>query len=395
MSWTTPDDLKAQLLRLWNRGDLLLPLVTGEPALPLRLTLKGPGSADLTERFDAVRTWVSGLTAVPHLRIEWRAVQHRVQGTQRLPQSVWVDTLDGALALTGKRNAAAAFAEMAAIARSRKPVLLEWLAKRPLQAIDLAGQWPKLLAVVDWLCEHPRPGVYLRQADIPGVHSKFIESHQVVLRELLDLVLQTEDFVPELAGARQFAARYGFLSKPTRIRFRVLDPKIKLLPGPVCPDVALDAGSFASLDIPVRRVFITENETNLLAFPPVAEGIVVFGAGYGWEPLACATWLARCEIHYWGDIDTNGFAILDQFRAYCEHASSFLMDRATLMAHREMWGREDIQAVHDLQRLTGTERALFDDLRNNRIHEGLRLEQERVGFAWVRAAVESVIQGKI
>ena len=96
------------------------------------------------------------------------------------------------------------------------------------------------------------------------------------------------------------------------------------------PDVTLDAESFADLDIPVRRVFITENETNFLAFPPACEAIVIFGAGYGWDALATAHWLARCGIHYWGDIDTHGFAILDQLRARFEHVESFLMDRDNL-----------------------------------------------------------------
>jgi hypothetical protein len=67
---------------------------------------------------------------------------------------------------------------------------------------------------------------------------------------------------------------------------------------------------------PSQRVFITENETNFLAFPEVADAIVVFGAGYGWEALARASWLHRCQLHYWGDIDTHGFAILDQLRGY-------------------------------------------------------------------------------
>ncbi|MFC7634494.1 Wadjet anti-phage system protein JetD domain-containing protein [Paraburkholderia humisilvae] len=44
--------------------------------------------------------------------------------------------------------------------------------------------------------------------------------------------------------------------------------------------------------------------------------------------------------------------------------------------------------TRDLPRLTAKERELFDDLRDNRIRHGLRLEQERVGFGWVRAALQ-------
>lgn len=206
--------------------------------------------------------------------------------------------------------------------------------------------------------------------------------------QLLDLLLPSDAIDSSRTGTAQFAARYGFREKPPRIRFRVLDERLAFLPGLSRPDVTLDADSFGRLALPCRHVFITENETNFLAFPDVPESIVLFGAGYGWETLDPARWLTDCALHYWGDIDTHGFAILDQLRCRFPHVGSFLMDRATLMAHEGFWGNEADQVVRDLPRLTAQERELFDDLRDNRIRHGLRLEQERVGFGWVRAALE-------
>ena len=392
MNWTTASDLKAQLRRLWERGELLRPLVTGEPRFPLRLTLKGPGSTELAEQFESVRAWIAELVAVAQWRVLWREVNHRVLGSQRLPQSIWVDTLDDALGLIGKRREAERFAELLVLTRARQPALLDWVGKRPLQAIELAPQWPRLLAVVDWLAAHPRPGIYLRQVDIPGVHSKFIEAHRGVLAELFDLALPAGAIAADRSGAGQFAARYGFLDKPNRIRFRVLDARLSLLPGPDLPDVTLDAASFGRLEVPVRRLFITENETNFLAFPPVADALVIFGAGYGCSALEGAEWPARCTIHYWGDIDTHGFAILDQLRSRFPRVRSFLMDRPTLMAHEALWGEEADQVTHDLPRLTAAEAALFNDLRDNRIRQNLRLEQERVGFDWLTAALMGCLE---
>lgn len=194
-----------------------------------------------------------------------------------------------------------------------QPALLAWMTRRPLQALDLADRWERILAVVAWLQAHPRPSVYLRQVDAPGVDSKFIETHRGVLTELLDLAMPPEAIDTGASGtAAQFARRFGFLDKPVRIRFRLLAPSLPSLPG--CqglPDLTLDAASFALLALPIERVFVTENETNFLAFPEVAQAIVIFGAGYGWEALARASWLHRCRLHYWGDIDTHGFAILD------------------------------------------------------------------------------------
>lgn len=391
MSWTTPGDLKAQVFRLWERGELLRLLVAGETRFPHRLTLKAPSSSELTERFEAVRAWIADLVAMPPIRIEWREVNHRVHGTQRLPQSVWVDTLDDALALIGKRTDAARLETLVSLTRATNPALLAWLAKRPLQAIELAAVWTRLLDVVAWMQQHPRPGIYPRQVDIAGTDSKFIEAHRSVLAELFDLALPATAIAAERAGVGQFAARYGFLDKPTRIRLRVLDTRIGLVTGATCPDVTLDAESFARLDVPLRRVFITENETNFLAFPSVPEAIVIFGAGYGWDALAKADWLRYCSICYWGDIDTHGFAILDHLRRRFEHAETLLMDRATLMTHESLWGTESDQVVQDLPNLTEAEKALFDDLRDNRIRGNLRLEQEMIGFGTVKVALANIV----
>lgn len=389
MSWTSASDIKTQLRRRWERGELLRAVVSRDDPFPLRLSLKRPTTSELAQRFEAVRAWIGELTTMPQLRIEWQEVNHRVLGSQRVPQSIWVDTLDSALALIGKRGQAVSFNELLALTRSRQPGVLEWLERKPLRALDLAEDWHRLLAVVDWMQRHPRPGVYLRQVDIPGVHSKFIEAHRGVLAEWLDRVLPPEAIAADRSGVVQFEARYGFCEKPVRIRFRVLDPRITMLPGPYQPDIALDADSFARLSSPIRRVFITENEVNFLAFPTAPEAIVIFGAGYGWDALTKAEWLVDCSLYYWGDIDTHGFAILNQLRSRLEHVESVLMDRSTLMAHKSSWGEEVDQAQHDLPWLTETEQALYDELRDNRIRRNLRLEQERVGFEWVQATVHN------
>jgi hypothetical protein len=385
--WTIAQDLKAQLSRLWERGELLRSLLENGTTFPLRLSLKGPTSTELTERFEAVRAWIANLATAAKIRIECREFSHRILGPQRLPQTAWVDNLDDALAIVGKRGEAARFADLLARTRLRQPNLIAWLHKRPLQALELTRDWDHLLEVVEWLVRHPRPGIYLRQVDIPGVHSKFIEKHRSLLAEWFDLSLPSGAIDTDRVGIDQFAARYGFLNKPVRIRFRLLDPQLTLLPGPILPDITLDADNFAKLTTPIRHVYITENETNFLAFPNAPRSIVIFGSGYGWDALSKAHWLTHCSLHYWGDIDTHGFAILDRLRNRLPHVRSFLMDRATLLAHEALWGEEHKQTTIDLPTLTAAEEALYDDLRDNRIRKNLRLEQERVGFHSVEAGL--------
>lgn len=391
MNWSRTTDLKAKLMRVWESGDLLREALADNHRFPLRLSLKAPDSSDLSSRFDAVRSWVAELTANPVLRLEFREVQHRVQGAQRLPASAWIDSLEGALSWLNKHGEWNRFLSLVETTRHSFPGLLPWLEKNPLEALEFADDWPRLLAVVAWLANNPRPNIYLRQVDLPGLNTKFIEAHRGVLAELLDLVLPSEVVDNSRAGSRQFAARYGFLDKPVLIRFRVLDPEIMWGLGPLCPDMALDAESFSRLCISAKRVFITENEINFLSFPRVSSSIAIFGAGYGWEALARCRWLHQCAIHYWGDIDTHGFGILDQLRAHFVHAKSFLMDRATLDAHSLFWGAEDYPLRADLLRLTQEERTLYCSLRDNSIREGLRLEQEYVSFGWLNERLRDLI----
>jgi len=185
-------------------------------------------------------------------------------------------------------------------------------------------------------------------------------------------------------GAKGFEQRYGLASKPPLVRFRLLDRRIDLQG---LSDLTIPAVDFARLDIPVKLAFITENEINGLAFPEMPDSIVVFGLGYGLDRLAEATWLGAKTLYYWGDIDTHGFAILDRLRAFFPYAQSFLMDRTTLMAHRELWGRERDRYERPLSRLTIPEQVLFEELKDGLLGDRVRLEQERISFGWLKQAL--------
>ena len=63
---------------------------------------------------------------------------------------------------------------------SRCPRLVPWLERRPVQVLGLAADWAELLATVRWIDERQAPGMYLRQVDVPGVDTKFIERHRGV-----------------------------------------------------------------------------------------------------------------------------------------------------------------------------------------------------------------------
>ena len=391
--WTTLDDLRRQVERLWERGVILAHIARGGGTFPRRLALKRPTSAETRDSFEGVRAWSASLRSVEHVRLIMRESRHRVLGTNALPHEAWVDSVEAAAAMIGKRQDVAAFQELLGLVAERQPSLVEWLARKPLKAMELRHDWSRLLGIVEWLQAHPRPGIYVRQMDVAGVDTKFVGKHRGVLQELLDLALPPRAIDSFQKGATGFAGRYGFKPKPERVRFRILDKECALLPWGDAEDgqeLTLGIKTFSALDMPIRRVIITENEVNYLALPPLRRTVAIFGAGYGFETLGQAKWLTRCRLYYWGDIDTHGFAILDQLRGHFGSAESMLMDVRTFLRFKSLWVSEHNPTQRRLSRLSPAEGELYDELRTDKYGPSLRLEQERIGFTWVRDALSKL-----
>jgi hypothetical protein len=66
------------------------------------------------------------------------------------------------------------------------------------------------------------------------------------------------------------------------------------------------------------------------------------------------------------------------------------MDRETFLEHRAMWVVEREPSTESLARLNEPERALHRELLRGTHGERLRLEQERIGFRWVREALAAL-----
>lgn len=388
--WSDPKSLRQQVDRLWERGIIPRAVVQAGDGFPIRLALKGPSSKELVDEFESVRIWIGALRGMRGIRFEWRDIRHRILGQQAIPSEAWLDDLDETLVLIGRRQEAARLQEIVRKTGDYLPALVSFVQKRPLDALSFAAVWDDLLALVAWILDHPRPAIYLRQIDLPGIHTKFIESHLGILADLVSWV------DPKSAGDRpirasSFAGDLGFLEKPVRIRFRILDPELDFFDGAQgIPDITLDQFSFANLRLGIDRVFIVENEINFLSFPELKRSLIIFGAGYGFEALSKASWLNRVDIFYWGDIDTHGFAILNQLRAHFPKTQSFLMDAKTFEMYRWAWVEEKSPKSHALDRLTPAECALYDALCDQRYGKNLRLEQERIGYSYATRVISNL-----
>jgi hypothetical protein len=381
--WTTPDELVAQVQRLWERGELLR---TGAQPFPRRLRLRSPSPRELGSRFPEVRQWIADLRggAEKHgYSVEMEVVDNRVVGRNEIPVRVFVATETDALRMIARHRDAERFRAARALLVASWPALTEWIDQHPLKLLDVADQADAMAAVLRFFIERPRSGLYRRQLEIEGVDTKFIERHRAILTELLERVLAAHTLCTEPEAT--FDRRFGLREKPSLVRFRILD-RGQRLHG--LSDLSVPVAELAALDHPAREVIITENEVNALSLPERADTLALFGQGHAMERLREIPWLRERRVLYWGDIDTHGFEILDRLRAFLPHARSMLMDRATLVAHRPLWVTEVKQATWEPKHLTADELRLLRDLQSGVFGASVRLEQERVSFGAVRSALE-------
>jgi hypothetical protein len=392
-AWTTNRDILSRLQKRWDKGEFLVQRISGEAFEAIRISLKHPTSTELSDHFDQARTWIEHLTR--HARkagekgydLEWRDINHRSLGRNRIPVAAIFNTLNDILTLIGKTDDADRFAELYTTITTRFPELTDLVISKPHTVLDYADAWDRMLGILAYVRQNPRPMIYLRQLDIAGVDTKFIEQHKPWMARLLDRVLPPDSIDDSAKGNAGFEQRYGFLSKPVRIRFRILDPVHSILG--LC-DLKIPMSDFRHLPFKPATVFIVENDINGLAFPPFPNALVVLGLGYGLDALWDITWLNHTAIWYWGDIDTHGFAMLDRLRSHFPQTRSFLMDETTLLAHKNLWGSESIPTSRDLPNLTAAESNVYNALRTNRHTPALRLEQERIAFSCVQVVLGEI-----
>jgi hypothetical protein len=377
-AWTGPADVREAVRRKWPV--LLANFLTGRSWEPLPVPLRGPGPAEIGERLADVQAWAAEWERAGRgpLRVEYKMVGGRLIGANQIPCRAWLDGYDQAWELLGARQQVRRLTELAEQTKAQCPRVLGWVECHPVKALDLASCWPHVLATVRWVDERQRAGLYVRQVDVPGVDTKFIDKHKRVLTELLDLQLDPARID---AAAPDFEGRYGFRRKPDYVRLRTA------VTGAPYTELTVRADELAAPPPGVARAYIVENEITYLAFPLAPDAIVIFGSGYAVNVLEKLDWLATLDLAYWGDLDTHGFAILNRLRHRFPRARSILMDRETLLAHQSQWVLEPTPTRAALEWLTPVERNLYQALVAGTFGPAVRLEQERVNFAWLEQAL--------
>ena len=340
IKWQSLKSVKEKLKKDWDKGKFLKAYARKIDLFPLRISLKGPKSSELADNFLAVKRWIDLLKNELNqldkkgVRVEWKQLNNRILGKNEIPSVFVVDNFESLIRIIRVEAKFKLFKSLSEKILADFPCFEQWTADNPLKILEYETEWDRILAILRWLKNHPKSGIYLRELSLPNVDTKFIEKHRLILGILLDLILPVDAITQSFRGITGFERRYGFKTKPSLVRFRILDPELYINN---LADISIPADDFAQLNLSVNYVFITENEINGLAFPQCKNAIVIFGLGYGLDRIACASWLAKTQVMYWGDIDTHGFAMLSQIRSYFSHVESFLMDKNTVLQFRNFW----------------------------------------------------------
>jgi len=229
----------------------------------------------------------------------------------------------------------------------------------------------RLLDVLEWLREHPDSGMRIRQLPVRGVDTKWIGRHRGLVTALHLAVTGRVDL--------------GLVSSQELVRIRILDPALCLPGFAGLTDVTAPVAELAMVPFEPSRILVVENLETLLSLGPLPGTIAIFGAGFGaGRRVAALPWAMRTDaaVQYWGDLDSHGFAILDEFRASVPRAESILMDADDLARHLDLAVSDPASTPSSFTRLTESEEATLADLRSG---GHLRLEQERVPWGYVES----------
>jgi hypothetical protein len=254
------------------------------------------------------------------------------------------------------------------------PELASWCAAHVREIVQYAAVWPRLLDVVRFFQENPAPVLPVRLLPIEGVDTKFIEQYNGVLCQLLDVML------PQAAidtNHKTFSKRYRLPEQAPLIECAWNDPTLVTQYGGF-NRLAFPADQLGQIPLAVSRILVVENRNSMLQVlhHPFADGMVIFGGGYGVSLLKDCQWLKQKVLYYWGDLDAHGLAILSRFRDFFPNTQAVMMDEATFDAYPNacVAGKPYHGAVP--ANLSAEERKLFERL-NSKL---LRLEQERVQY---------------
>jgi hypothetical protein len=352
----------------------------GENPFPLLIPFGRPST---TTDFFILRSEIELLASESHeWQIEWKELRTRKWGQQRWPMRITFNSIDDLASSLGKSVELSAFRTAVLVARKECPSLTPWLVAKAHRIPEYFSAWSGLVSVCAYFDAHPQPRCYARQIPLT-VGTKFIEEHEGILRELLDVVLGSRIN----SSGMTFEERFHLLAEPAQVRFRFLDQRLRERLGWPVSDCSVPAPIFAEFDWKIPRVLIVENRAVFLCLPDTPNTLAIFGSGKAASLLPPCQWMRLASVLYWGDCDEAGYGILSSLRSHFPHLQSLFMDETAWLRwkHLAVPGKRDSTARDTY--LTPAEKAALVAVRSG----PWMLEQERIPVGVAETALRAVL----
>ena len=391
-------ELKAQdfFLQQEKNGELYRQLVT-EDEDPLTIPLKPPIKLSAWHtNFAEGNAWLEGCQEIaaryPYFRFEYQNHRFAGMGNASIPVRITFTDIPAIFRLLGRTREASAYKTAYATVRETVPQLLPWMLtlkgirtfKEPTTVLTYLAVLQSLVKFFQQQREPSASPLYLRDIRLAPVDTKFWE------RESSFILAVYQALYPEdgIKNWTDLLTRLQLVRFPTQYAIRFLDESLRIHPRlewfSSSPD-QLDA-----LDLHPRAIFLVENKTNFLRFPKVKDAILLFSSGKSIPYLlSCLNWLKEYpHIYYWGDMDEDGFEMLNRARSVLPQIQSFLMEKDLLQRYQnQLVFDEGLRFELDkLQFLTSQEKEAFLSL------HGQRLEQECISEEDIHACLNAICQ---
>jgi hypothetical protein len=319
--------------------------------------------------------------------IEWEDWFSKKLGKQQWPAEIKVTSESDFLYLIKKEKEVVAFKKQLELLLRWNANIRPWLANKTKLVLELQYAWDGVCSVVDYLLNNEVAGYYLRSIPL-SVHTKFIEQHKRVIHSILHR-LNSERF-----SSLDIDLEQALLinTKPFLFTLRWLDENLSIKYTAGMTVCAVPVNYLQSQSWSIDRIILVENETNLYLFPPLTGTLVICSYGKALHLLKEIEFLNRTKLYYWGDMDQEGFVMLNDVRNHYRHIISLFMDDQTLAHHqRELANRSGHYKQIELPWLEPHEIRAYDLLLNTNEW----LEQERLQQSYIQDRLIDIFKREI
>jgi hypothetical protein len=273
-----PEDILKKAHRIYS--EYLRAWLSGDGAFFPRMVpaQRNPGE-DLASAIRMVRRLREGSKEVVGYgySVEWREVRSRKLGRNLFSERISFPSHDDLIRFVGKQREFLAF--KAAVDRLRKefPELERWMKSHVASLVAAAADLDGLLDVLRYFRDHPRPDCFARELPL-AVDTKFVEHHEALLCEWLDLVLPPHAI---RADEDHFARRFGLRYVEPQFFIRFLDTGVQQELGFPCSVLSIPLHAVKDWGVDNVRLLVVENKVNLMTVPALPRTVAIGGMGNG------------------------------------------------------------------------------------------------------------------